>query len=60
MSSDDEIIVGLGEVAKVLQVSKQTARRILERCKTPLLEAYKPRIAVFRSELMDSVKKAKE
>jgi len=50
------IIVGLGEIAKKLGVSKRTARKILRRTDTPILQAYRPRIAVFEEDLLERVK----
>jgi len=52
----EQPIVGLGEIAKFLNVSRRKVRMIMARAKPPLLEAYKPTIAVLPSDLLEALK----
>ena len=53
----EEPIVTLGEIAKFLKVRKRRASKILKRCEVPLIEVYKPNLAVFPSDLIKALKK---
>ena len=53
---DEQPIVTLGEIAAFLRVSKKKARKILARAHIPLIQAYRPTLAVFASDLLEGLR----
>jgi hypothetical protein len=52
----EQPIVGLGEIAKFLRVGEVKAREMLKKARVPLLEPYKPLLAVMPSDLIECLR----